>query len=96
MMDLRGYTIARTGNLFQSDADGEIVALCPQTSNCFGFNDSASAVWRLLETPQTLDAIVTALTEQYAVDTATCAADVSATLRWLEAEGLVTLERASA
>lgn len=92
----RDTLISRARTLFESDADGEIVALCPDTSNCFGFNDSASELWRLLKAPQTLDSLVRHLTVRFAVDEEACARDVSSALLWLEDEGLVTLDRAAA
>jgi hypothetical protein len=81
--------------MFESDADGEIVALCPDTSHCFGFNGTASELWRLLQTPQTLGALVERLTASFDVAPDTCARDVATALLWLEGEGLVTLDRAA-
>lgn len=81
--------------MFESDADGEIVALCPDTSNCFGFNNSASELWRLLKTPQTLGDLVGHLTARFDVGADACARDVSIALLWLESEGLVTFDAAA-
>jgi len=81
--------------MFESDADGEIVALCPDTSDCFGFNNSASELWRLLKTPQTLGQLVGDLTARFDVDADACTRDVSTALRWLESEGLVTFDPAA-
>jgi hypothetical protein len=89
----RRTLVARARTMFESDADGEIVALCPDTSNCFGFNDTASELWRLLKTPQTLGALVEQLTARFDVDADTCARDVSTALLWMEGEGLVSLDR---
>lgn len=81
--------------MFETDVDGEVIALDPDTSDYFGFNATASELWRLIDRPCTIGALVTALTERFAVDEATCAQDVAAALDWLRGEGLVTLERST-
>jgi hypothetical protein len=90
----RGTRATRICTLVETDADGEIFALCIESGTYFGFNDSASDLWRLLETPQTLDMLVQELTARFAVADDECVRDVSATLAWLEKVGLVTLDRA--
>lgn len=89
----RDTVVARTRTMFESDADGEVVALDPDTSDCFGFNATASELWRLIERPCTVATLVERLTEQFAVDDATCERDIAVALAWLRDQGLVTLER---
>ena len=96
-MTLPLHTLAaRTRAMIEADVDGEVVGLSPETNVCFGFNRTASELWRLLATPQTLRALVQQLTARFAVDDETCTREVSETLIWMEQQGLATLDRTPA
>ena len=67
----------------------DIVALNVDDGQCYGMEKVTAAVWRLLETPMSIDEICDRLVEMYAVDTATCRADVDRLFAQLRSEGLI-------
>lgn len=85
------WLISRTGTLIEAGVGDELFALDVEGGHCFGFNATAAQIWRLLEQPMTLAALCDALAAEYAIDRATCEAEVSALLRSLADEKLVTL-----
>lgn len=83
--------IERRGALLESDVNGELMALSIERGCCYGFNATASALWRLLDRPRTLDELCRALMTEHDVDRQTCLADCAAVLERMAAEQLVTL-----
>lgn len=83
--------IARTGNLVEAGVDKELFALDVDGGNCFGFNSTATEIWRALETPMTLGALCDTLMQTRDVDHATCFADTEALIARLAEENLVAL-----
>ena len=81
--------IERSVDLIQTDVDGELVALDVNQGNCFGFNATATRVWQMLGTPQSVGAIVDALMAEYSVDRETCEAAVIELVGEFQARGLV-------
>ena len=90
-----GTLVTRRPGLMEAEVDGELVALSIDRGECYGFNATATELWRLLDVPRTLDALCQALVAAFAVDRVTCAADVAAVLDQLAGQGLVTLTRAA-
>lgn len=72
-----------------SDLAGEAVILNLQSGTYYGLNTVGSRVWQLLQTPQTLDRLRTAILEEYQVDEQTCDRDLVALLQELETAGLI-------
>lgn len=83
--------IERQDGLLESEIDGEIVGLHLATDACYGFNPTASAIWRALATPQTFGALCGAMAETFEVDEETCARDVAALVGELADDGLLKL-----
>ncbi len=83
--------ISRNGGLIEAEVDGELVALHAERGKCFGFNRSATRIWRLAERPISLDALCDALMAEYSVDRARCEAEVTEVVRDLEREGLLSV-----
>ena len=81
--------IIRCDDLLEADVNGEIVALHIEKGQCYGMNNVASRIWALLAEPTSPAQICAKLAEEYAVDPATCRADVDALLADLKAEGLI-------
>lgn len=81
--------IERATDLIQTEIDDELVALDIEQGNCFGFNATAARVWQLVEQPQTLDAIIDALTSEFDVERAECRSTVVALIEDLAARKLV-------
>ncbi|MEQ7872937.1 PqqD family protein [Sphingomonas sp. ASV193] len=79
----------RSASLMEADIGDELVALDEQRGLCFGFSSSATAIWRALAEPSTLDQLVDRMVEDYDVDRASCRADVAACIETMIADGLV-------
>lgn len=80
---------ARAPGAAGAEVDGEVVVLSPSDLRYHGLNESAAAVWDLLEQPSTAADLVDRLLEQFDVDRAECEADVGAHLAELVELGLV-------
>ena len=87
---------SRRPGLIEAEVDGEIVALHVDNGTCYGFNATATRIWQLLETPQSLDALCAALTAEFDVEAGACADEVKALLDELAADGLIDLDPAAA
>lgn len=83
--------VTRQPGMIEANVGGELVGLHIDRGTCFGFNATATRIWELLEVPQTVDQLVTRLTEEHDVADAECRADLADVLRSLEGEQLVTL-----
>ena len=86
--------VSRSDGLIQAEVDDELVALHVEQGSCYGFNPTATRIWALIETPQSLSALTDKLLEEYEVDRQTCEEQVRAVLESLEQDGLVQLKRA--
>lgn len=71
--------------------DNEWLAIDGEAGYCYSLNATAGHVWRLIETPLTLRALVEQMCPRYAVDPATCQADVEALIQQLLEYGLVQM-----
>lgn len=83
--------ITRTGSLLEASFDDELFGLDVDGGHCFGFNATATEIWRTLETPMTLDALCDALMQTRDVDRATCLTETAALIETLAEDKLVTL-----
>ena len=79
----------RAKSLMEAEMGDELVALDAAGGACFGFNDVAAAIWRLLEQPRTFADITRSLMSQYDVDPAQCESEVGDLLQDLAKRGLV-------
>jgi len=79
----------RAKDLMEAELGDEMVALDPVGGECFGFNDVAATIWRLLERPRTLSDLMRALISQYDVHPTQCEADVREWLEVLMERGLI-------
>jgi coenzyme PQQ biosynthesis protein PqqD len=85
---------ARSDSLVTRDLAGEKIIVpvrgkVGDLNNIYTLNGVASDIWNLLDGQRTVAQIVTELEQQYDVDAATLANDVSRTLEELSGEGLV-------
>jgi hypothetical protein len=88
--------VRRTGELLEAEVDGELVGLNVETGTCYGFNGTATAVWRRLDEPRTLASLRDSLLEEFEVEPEVCDQQLRELLQQLEADGLVALERPGA
>lgn len=82
----------RHGEVLFSDVGDDLVALDVARGLCFGMNDVSAFVWKLIESPRSVDDICTRLLEEYDVAPAQCHSEVSDFLELLVREGLATKE----
>ena len=86
-MDQRVYS--RTIQLMEAELHDELVALDPVAGRCFGFNEAAAAVWKLLDQPKSIEQLSAALAEDFDVSADQCQADLHELMDQLTALGLV-------
>src|SRR3954454_4945913 len=84
--------VSRREGLVEAEVDGEIVALHVDNGTCYGFNGTASAVWRMLDRPRRLEEMCDDLIGEYEVEPDQCEREVMDVLCDLEADGLVEIE----
>lgn len=88
--------VRRKGELLEAEVDGELVGLNVETGTCYGFNGTATAVWKHLDQPRTFASLRDALLEEFEVEPETCERQLGELLDQLEKDGLVALERPGA
>jgi hypothetical protein len=77
------------------EVDGEFVLISVETTHYYSLNSTGSDAWRiLLEGPQTVDSIASALAARHGLDSTSIHGEVSALLEQLRSEGLVRVEEA--
>jgi hypothetical protein len=57
----------------------------------YGLTGAGARIWELVQTPRTIDEILTAITAEFDVDRQRAAADLDALLADLQARGLVAI-----
>lgn len=82
----------RSTTLLEAAIDQELVALDRERGECFGFNETAAAVWRLLDRPRSRDDLVSALMAEFDVAEADCAANLDNLLNQMTDMKLIAAE----
>ena len=77
------------------DVADEAVVLHLASGAYFGLNEVAAAVWRMLQTPRTVEEIEALVLSQYKVERTQCEQDVSRLLHDLAQAGLVRITGAT-
>jgi DUF1680 family protein len=77
--------------LIEVQVEDGLVGLSMQSNRCYGMNPTASRIWALLETPQSIEHITDALCAEYQVARDKAVAAVETTLAQLVHEGLVRI-----
>ena len=83
--------ISRVADQLSVELDGEIAILNLKSKLYFGLTDVGAFIWNLLETPTSLAALGTAVSEQFDVDIEQAIADAERFLAELDLAGLVTI-----
>jgi hypothetical protein len=73
-----------------ADIGDEVVAMNVERGDCFGFNEVAAEIWRLLEAPKTFEELQEVLLRKYDVSAERCAAELRSLLDELMANQLIT------
>ena len=82
----------KTADLLESDVDEEIVALDVEKGQCYGLNAVGTRVWKLLDSPMSIQQLCSPLQGEYDVAPEVCQAEVSRLLADLQSEGLVQVQ----
>jgi hypothetical protein len=90
MADHDDTRYARAAEVLETEVGGVTLLMHVENWNYFELNAVSSAIWALLESPKSLDAIVRGLERQFDVDRETCLSDTRGFLDDLIAEGVVT------
>jgi hypothetical protein len=86
--------VHRTGEMIETEVDGELVALHIDNGTCYGFNSTATRIWAMIEQPRRVSELRDELMREFDVDEATCQAQLNELLDELAADGLVELKPA--
>ena len=65
-------------NVVWSEVDNEVIVLDTSSGDFYSLNETATAVWKGLESNDSVDTIAARLSAKYGIDLARTAADVSA------------------
>lgn len=79
----------RAAPLFEAPVGDELVALDEARGLCFGFNETATAVWNALSSPRTVSEICDTLAETYDVEKQACLREIGNLLADMSSEGLI-------
>lgn len=82
--------LQRAQDLVATDMDGETVMMNVSQGTYFGLGGIGGRIWALLAEPASAEHVVRTICAEYAVDEATCRADVEQFLQELLTHGLVT------
>ena len=82
----------RNPAVIETEVEGEIVLLHPGDWDYFEFNRTATALWRLLVTPHTLEEIVAVLVAKFDVAPGRCAKDTAPLLKAMVERGLLSAQ----
>lgn len=78
----------------EAPLERDLVGLNVDTGLCYGFNETAAAIWRHLAQPKTFDALLGDLSREFETTASGCRDDVARLVRELTDAGLVTVAAA--
>lgn len=78
-----------------TDVNDEIVLMSMQRNRCYGLGASGSEIWRKMNTPIRVGALITELQQQFEAPGEQIESDVLATLADLLSEGLIQVRPAA-
>ena len=84
--------VCRRGELIETEVDGELVALHVDNGVCYGFNNTATRIWSLIEQPKRVSEIREILLSEYEVEPEACEAQLRDLLGELEKDGLIEMK----
>jgi len=82
-------TIVRSSDQVSTDLGGEAVILSLQSQEYFGLEDVGARIWDIIQEPKTVQEILNAVLNDYAVEPKRCERDLLAVLQQLADEGLI-------
>lgn len=84
-------TIVRSSKPVETTVGTEVVLMTLESGECLGLGETASDVWRLIEKPVRLEALVNSLGELYKAPAGVIEQDVIELLEDMSRRGLVEL-----
>jgi hypothetical protein len=81
--------VSRSSDAITAAVEEELVMMDVETGTYYGLNNVASEIWRLLESPTSVQDLCTTLTRSFDVPLERCTAEVLQFLGQLQAKGLV-------
>src|SRR5260370_31836616 len=84
-------TVVALSDQVSTRLDDETVLLELKKGTYYGLNSVGSLIWDLIQQPRRIEAVCSAVLEQYSVDSETCKRDVLQVIEELQAAGLVEL-----
>jgi hypothetical protein len=81
--------IVRNADVLSAPVQEELVMFDVEAGRYFSLNEMASAIWRRLEAPVTIEALCAEMQETFDVSPERCREDLTAFVSKLEAKGLV-------
>jgi hypothetical protein len=88
-------TVVAVPDQVSSRLDDETVLLELKKGTYYGLNSVGSLIWDLIQQPQIVETLYSAVLEQYSVDSETCKRDVLRLIEELRTAGLVELKSAA-
>jgi hypothetical protein len=85
-------TVVASSDLLVSEFGTELVILNLKDGVYYGLEDVGLRIWKLLQQPTTIAAILEALVAEYDIDGKRCERDVRALLSELSSRGLVSIQ----
>lgn len=84
--------LSRKEGIMTADMNGSTVMMDTETGKYYNLGDTGGAIWRLLESPLSMEALVEGLTKEYDVTAEQCEKDIMPFLTALINRGLLTAE----
>ncbi len=86
--------VLKKDNILSSVVDDETVLLCIENSKYYGIDPVGTSIWKLLDTPRSIEQIIVTMQELYEVSAEQCKADVIHFINHLIEKNLVQLQSA--
>lgn len=84
-------SLVRKDDIPTTDIDGELGMMSIEKGKYFTLDEIGARIWKLLETPNTVNKVVEVLMQEYDIDYETCTSDVIELLEKLLQEDLVAI-----
>ena len=84
--------VRKQGDWLAAKVGDELVMMSAEKGNYIGLSEVGARIWKLIETPQEIDAVCARLQEEYEVAPETCRSEVENFLNELVKHGVVALD----
>ena len=84
--------VRRNGDWLSAKVGDELVMMSAEKGNYIGLSEVGARIWELIETPQTVETVITRLQQEYDVPPEMCRAEVDSFLGELKTHGAVAFD----